>query len=438
MDLANPVATVVKDVPEKKSAPCLELSDGTFLDHLRIYYYSLFPFKLFQRWLSYDGVQKNYFLFRELSFTLASDAYLRFQSFKDEEELKQEIWRLCPVKIDIGAVYNSKPKDRKSVKPAAFQPQERELVFDIDMTDYDEIRTCCSGASICLKCWDFMTISIKVLDSILREDFGFKHLLWVFSGRRGVHCWVCDESARKLPAEARRAIVSFIEVVKGGEQQSRKVNLPNHLHVSLLRSLRTVDAYFNKSILEKQAPLDDRSRWSKILQLISDEGIRNTLDARWAKDGGWSSRDRWGDLETEIAEATSKKASKRGGLHNVARDIKFQYTYPRLDDHVTTGLNHLLKAPFCIHPVGNVCVPIDPADCENFNPLTVPKLYDLVRQIDEFNAANPDSVGVPDYAKTSLKPHMERFENFVNALSEEQREKLRAQRTREDRMMNAQ
>ena len=65
------------------------------------------------------------------------------------------------------------------------------------------------------------------------DDFGFCHLLWVYSGRRGVHCWVCDEAAINLAQDARVAIVEYLTLVKGGEQQAQKVKLKNKPHPSI-------------------------------------------------------------------------------------------------------------------------------------------------------------------------------------------------------------
>lgn len=65
-------------------------------------------------------------------------------------------------------------------------------------------------------------------------------------------------------------------------------------------------------------------------------------------------------------------------------DIVLQYTYPRLDAEVSKHRNHLLKAPFCIHPkTGRVCVPVDPSRIDDFRPERVPTVGQLLRELDE-------------------------------------------------------
>ena len=78
------------------------------------------------------------------------------------------------------------------------------------MNDYDDVRTCCSGKKVCIKCWKLLTIAVEVIEKALEEDFGFTKLLFVFSGGRGLHIWVCDKRARELKDSVRKSIVDYL------------------------------------------------------------------------------------------------------------------------------------------------------------------------------------------------------------------------------------
>lgn len=233
------MATIAEPIPQQQPMQ-LEIkneNDDVFSPELLgIYYSRLFPYEIIYSWLSYDpttvmlqssskaevvtkkkGSSNHIFNNREFSFTIeptpGDEIYIRYQSFSNMDELRATIVKRNPIKIDIGAVYSHSPKDKGSMDQSKFVTTQRELVFDIDLTDYDSVRLCgCSAASICNKCWKMAVFAMKVMDQGLREDFGFKHIAWFYSGRRGVHCWVADEQARQLSNEGRSAVAEYFQV----------------------------------------------------------------------------------------------------------------------------------------------------------------------------------------------------------------------------------
>ena len=396
---------------------------------MRAFYQRLFPFRYFFQWLNHSAVPGNDFAHREFAFTLSNDALQRYQSFPTADLMRKRCIADTPPRIDIGPVYSTNPRDRKTLRKAsAFRPISRELVFDIDMNDYDDIRTCCIGANICRKCWSYITMAIKVVDIALREDFGFKHIMWNYSGRRGAHAWVCDKRAREMDDQKRRAVYGYLELLKGGDQGGKRVNIRRPLHPHLERSLNILKEHFQTTVLAEQDPWAEENA-AHLLNLLPDEKLRAALQKKWDSSPSRPSASKWADIDSVAKSGALSKSPKE--LVEAKQDIVLEYTYPRLDADVGKKLNHLLKSPFVVHPAtGRICVPIDLRKVEEFDPLSVPKVTELLIEIDEWRGEDAEKK-IPDWEKTSLKPYIDYFRGFVNNLLKEGKENG-VKRERED------
>lgn len=203
--------------------------------------------------------------------------------------------------------------------------------------------------------------------------------------------------------------------------------------------------YFSENILRDQDPWATPTGAEKLLHLLPNKPLVDALKAEWESSPERTSAQRWSDIRTVNLGST-----KRGGgganrkaedkIREAMEDVMLEYTYPRLDINVSKSLNHLLKSPFVIHPgTGRVCVPIDMAKLHEFDPLEVPTVHELLREIDEWKGEEGPSQeggkGVPDWEKTSLRPYIESFRAFVGALlKDEMGQKVKRERDEDEKM----
>jgi DNA primase small subunit len=328
----------------------------------------------------------------------------------------------------------------------------RELVFDIDMTDYDEIRTCCSGKGICKRCWGFIAVAVKVLDETIRTDFGYKHLLWVYSGRRGIHCWISDQEACDLSDDSRRAIVGWIDIIKGSANQTKKVDVGTpfgnkenrRLHPSIQRGLGDrgrpgpLRNAFESIILEDQDCFRDAKQAETLMSLLPASEIDTIakIKTKWGRESSRSSSQKWADIE----DAASRNNKKSNLWYSAMDDIILQYTYPRIDSEVSKHLNHLLKSPFVIHPAtGKVCVPLQVDKIEEFDPVKdCPGVAQLLREMNRAMKRAGISTSQEKgqlsslkgyWDQTSLKPFVEVMDRHCQAILKDDREAKRGETT---------
>jgi len=367
-------------------------------ESLQRYYAEWFPATVLAQWLAGRPGAEGEDLLSRREFSCEADdgsggeKRIRYLAYQDAAGLRADFLRLLPLRYDIGPVYDASPRDRYR-RINKLEPVERELVFDVDLDVYESVSALGqsepAGAAAnfaddplraCADNWLFVEAAVTVMEQALREDFGYEHVLWVFSGRRGVHAWVCDTRARQLTDEARAAIVEYLQY-RGISAVSNRSSLSStfnrtattFLHPALRRAATILLPFMDRFLEERPSIWADEGAMDTVLGMCPDAQVRETLRRFIQRSHTRESAAAVWRLALE--QLDSKRLDTDAAMH-----IVLGLLYPRLDVNVTRQRNHLLKGPFSIHPKTNaICVPFRADLVSKFRPeRDVPRLVPLV------------------------------------------------------------
>lgn len=369
---------------------------------IKDYYRNYFPIDLLIKWLSRNNYN-NYLINREFSFLLPNDHVIRYLSYKSKEDFKNDLLKKSPKRIDIGAIYNKEPKIYGANKDVSlnFYPIKKELVFDIDITDYDDIRTCCQNEEICNKCWKFLVISAKILKFILEENFGYKYYFFVFSGRRGIHCWVNDVKAFKLNEKKRIDLSGYLKFPfinqKNNTSQKRIFIDPVFpLYLDIISLIK--NDFFE--ILKEQKLFSKKENQETFIEIIKMyfkridlENIQNILKEDDDDEEDENNSILKFNQVKKYLEDTERLFGDTSSMRITYTDCSINefilnIVYPKFDLQVNQSVTHLLKCPFSIHPqTGFISLPLSIELMKNYsveNPLYINRII-IKKDIDEIN-----------------------------------------------------
>lgn len=167
-----------------------------------------------------------------------------------------------------------------------------------------------------------------------------------------MHCWVCDQEARQLANDERSAIVEYMTVETGSNENSDKSiknSFQQPFHPLITRAYNLLEPYFEKHIVCEtgQGLLFRKDKYVKLLNSLPDEQIRRELYESWEKSASTNSNSvgkyRWNQLKAATTPPVNnsfnpqKKRVKHnyGELEQWRYELIFSHCYPRLDANVS-------------------------------------------------------------------------------------------------------
>jgi DNA primase small subunit len=389
----------------------------------RMEYYAHLPLRAVFQFANLNREREDDFVNRELSFCFSepggSVCWSRFRSFDSAAAFKDYVRRAQPLSINIGALGFS-PSSLWKTDNTRTDYYESEVMLDVDIKDYDDVRTCnCSGSrmtdhdcpecgkpkgnemnngyeeictcewerfsnNICLQCWKFAQCGMITLDYILRKHWGVTDFFFVFSGMKGFHCWIMDETFRGFDEDQRWDFACSFDPWTDEHQRT-------------LKSEKTFrDPLYGKDfdefllvlfteIIVGEGVFDVRhvNTRLKIIEFFEIRNMKSEATFRAltaicddAIDKCHDSKRSWKDLMDFNFRTNDQITAK-----TIQRRFVYAYVYPRIDRNVTTQLGHLRKLPWSPH-LTSECIalpilPISPERIFEFTPKMAPTMRDL-------------------------------------------------------------
>ena len=222
------------------------------------------------------------------------------------------------------------------------------LVFDLDVTDF--ARHCdCVGGAACPLCWLHIEGASALLHDLLVDRLGIdpRHLLWVLSGKKGVHCLVNAPLYVTMTTEQRtnlylwllcdslQAMREFGATLSGGETQR-------------LEQMFVENAVCRRDLMQRESFREDCLE--RIVR-VHFPSLYHALELKWRTAS--SSLEKW--LALKALELNQFPGQVPPSLL-----IVLHCYYPRIDKGPLCERKHLIKLPFSVHKdTKNIALPVE-------------------------------------------------------------------------------
>lgn len=248
----------------------------------------------------------------------------------DAQAFRRELLAYGAEQLHLGTlVYDSEDTRGR------LQRQWHEVVLDIDLTDFTRYCDCGEKKQACGQCWlhiegTQLLLRYLLCHVLLVEE---RHLLWVFSGKKGIHCVCNDPRLCVTDANARKRLIALLRRDTTDTLWQLAQELPSDV------ALQVEQLFERRAITHARALLAVPAFRKHCLTLVRQycPALYNTLVQSWA--GAPDSVRDWAAL---------KALQGNQGQTAVTLLIALTVFYPRIDSG-PLEMNHKYKAPFSVH-----------------------------------------------------------------------------------------